>query len=157
MACELPARFPHVELDEYVVMPNHFHGIIVIHKNECRDIPRGYSFPCEYPVFNGYPSACGHPDPAPERASARGAPTLGDVVGAFKSLSVNAWLKVIKTENINARGKFWQDNYYEHVLRNEEEMDRIRQYIVNNPLQWELDRENPLQGKQLQQPEKWMV
>jgi len=37
----------------------------------------------------------------------------------------------------------WQRNYYEHVVRNEEEMNRIRQYIMDNPLKWELDRENP--------------
>jgi REP element-mobilizing transposase RayT len=125
-----------VELDEYVIMPNHFHGIVVIHDNR-RDTP------C------GYPDPCGHP--APTRVS------LGDIVGAYKSLCVNAWLKVIKTKDINTRGKFWQHNYYEHIIRNEEEMDRIRQYIVNNPLQWELDRENPAQGKQQPQSEKWMV
>ena len=111
----IPIRFPNVDLDEYVVMPNHFHGIII-----CRDAP------C------GYPSA------------------LGDVVGAFKSLCVNAWLRVIKTENINARGKFWQNNYYEHVIRSDAEMNLIRQYIIDNPLQWELDRENPLPSKQHQ-------
>jgi putative transposase len=66
-------------------------------------------------------------------------------------------LKVIKTEDINARGKFWQDNYYEHIIRNEVEMDRIRQYIANNPLQWELDKENPTQSEQQPQSEKWMV
>jgi REP element-mobilizing transposase RayT len=66
-------------------------------------------------------------------------------------------LNAIKTEDINTRGKFWQDNYYEHIIRNEEEMDRIRKYIVNNPLHWELDRENPAQSEQQPQSEKWMV
>jgi hypothetical protein len=82
---------------------------------------------------------------------------LGDVVGAFKSLCVNAWLRVIKTENINARGKFWQNNYYEHVIRNDDEMSRIRQYIVDNPVQWALDRENLISCGQQQQIEKWMI
>lgn len=126
----IPERFSNVELDEYVIMPNHFHGIIVIHNNR-RDTPGGY--------------------PDSTRVS------LGDIVGAYKSLCVNAWLKVIKTEDINTRGKFWQDNYYEHIIRNAEEMDRIRQYIVNNPLKWELDRENPAQSEQQPQSEKWMV
>ena len=40
-------------------------------------------------------------------------------------------------------GKLWQRNYYEHIIRNEESLNRIREYIANNPLQWELDRENP--------------
>lgn len=119
----IPKRFQGVDLDEYVVMPNHFHGIII--------------------------RKPGHPQ--------GDAPTLGDIVGAFKSLCVNAWLKAIKTENINARGKFWQNNYYEHVIRDEEEMNRIRQYIVDNPMRWELDRENPVPSKEQKQTEKWMV
>jgi putative transposase len=133
---KIPERFPNVELDEYVIMPNHFHGIIMIHDDR-RETP------CEYP------DPCGNTD------STRAA--LGDIVGAYKSLCINAWLKVIKTEDINTRAKFWQDNYYEHVIRNEKETDRIRQYIVNNPLQWELDRENPAQSKQQPQTVKWMV
>jgi REP element-mobilizing transposase RayT len=132
----IPERFPYVELDEYVIMPNHFHGIVVIHDNR-RDTPCGYPDSCKNPI--------------PRQVA------LGDVVGAYKSLCVNAWLKVIKSENINTRAKFWQDNYYEHVIRNEEESDRIRQYIANNPLQWELDRENPSQDKQRPQQVKWMV
>jgi putative transposase len=138
----IPLRYPNVDLDEFVVMPNHFHGIII------RRDP-----PCGYPI-SGYPS--GHPQE--KKGHPQGdAPTLGDVVGAFKSLCVNAWLRVIKIENINARGKFWQNNYYEHVIRNDEEMNRIRQYIIDNPLQWELDRENPLPREHPQQIEKWMV
>jgi putative transposase len=132
--CRIPHRFPGVELDEYVIMPNHFHGIIMIHR-------RGT--PCGYPDFE--PSGKGKQ------------PSLGGIVGSFKSLCVNSWLKVIKEENINARGRFWQENYYEHVIRDEKEMDRIRQYIANNPLQWAFDRENRLQDKQQPKPEKWMV
>ncbi|ODS32916.1 MAG: hypothetical protein SCARUB_01968 [Candidatus Scalindua rubra] len=37
----------------------------------------------------------------------------------------------------------WQRNYYEHVIRNEQELNKIREYIINNPLKWLLDRENP--------------
>lgn len=133
---KIPERFPNVELGEYVVMPNHFHGIVVIHDDR-RDTPRGYPDPCGYP--------------APTRVA------LGDIVGAYKSLCINAWLKVIKTEDLNTRAKFWQDNYYEHIIRNEDESDRIRQYIANNPLQWELDRENPAQSNQQAQPIQWMV
>jgi REP element-mobilizing transposase RayT len=82
---------------------------------------------------------------------------LGKIVGAFKSLCVTAWLREIKTDTINARGKFWQTNYYEHVVRNEDEMTRIRQYIIDNPARWELDKENPMSREQQQQLEKWMI
>ncbi len=132
----IPSRFPAVALDEYVIMPNHFHGIIIIRRDT----------PC------GYPQSVkpGHPQ--------EDAPTLGNIVGAFKSLCVTSWLKAIQTENINASGKFWQHNYYEHIIRNDDEMNRIRQYINDNPIQWALDRENPVSGNQQQkQIEKWMI
>ncbi len=137
----IPKRFANVELDEYITMPNHSHGIIVI----CRDTPCGYPENGCTETFNV--GAVPYARPV----------SLGDIVGAFKSLCVNAWLRAIKTENINARGKFWQNNYYEHVIRNEDEMNRIRQYIVDNPLQWALDRENPVIVEQPQKIEKWMI
>jgi REP element-mobilizing transposase RayT len=148
----LPERFPGVVLDEFVIMPNHFHGIIVF----CGDTPRGY--PGSAPLQSGspqnlIPAETGHP----QGALLRG-PTVGDVVGAFKSLCVNAWLKVIRSEGTNATGKFWQNNYYEHVIRDQGEMDRIRRYIAENPLRWEFDRENPgFSKKQGPQDERWMV
>jgi REP element-mobilizing transposase RayT len=136
----LPARFPGVALDEFVIMPNHFHGIIVLS-----------SVSCENPHFMH--SRSGHPQGVPLQN-----PKIGDIVGAFKSLCVNEWLKIITSENINTTGKFWQHNYYEHVIRNDVEMDRIRQYIADNPQRWALDRENPDLGeKQQQQIEHWMV
>ena len=128
----LPGRFPQVRLDEYVIMPNHFHGILMI----CRDTP------CGYPAVSGRVNSA-----------------LGEIIGAFKSLCVTAWLKVIKTQRLDARAKFWQANYYEHVIRCGRELERIREYIVNNPLQWELDRENPEldRSKDSKPLEKWMV
>lgn len=155
----IPTRFHNVDLDEYVIMPNHFHGII----NISRDTPRGYpdtfdvgAVSCARPIHAGCPQekpGCPQEKPGHPQGDA---PTLGDIIGAFKSLCVNAWLRVIKTENVNARGKFWLNNYYEHVIRNEDEMNRIRQYVVDNPAQWELDRENPVSCGQ-QQVEKWMI
>ena len=76
-------------------------------------------------------------------AGARPAPTIGKIIGEFKSMCVRDWLRYIKENNLNLRGKFWQRNYYEHVIRSEAELMRIREYIVNNPLRWEYDRENP--------------
>lgn len=131
----IPEKFANVFLDKYVVMPNHFHGILV--------------------VDNSWVSSDGYSDASNQNHKII---HLGDIVGAFKSLCVNSWLKMIKAENINARGKFWQDNYYEHVIRNDDEMNRIRRYIEDNPAQWELDRENPATKCRLKkQSEKWMV
>jgi hypothetical protein len=64
--------------------------------------------------------------------------TLGDVVRAFKSLSAIHVNRLLRRS-----GPLWQRNYYEHVIRNERELDKIREYIATNPLKWALDRENP--------------
>ena len=69
----------------------------------------------------------GHPQGVPLRGI-----TLGNIIGAFKSLSTNAW----------SHGKFWQRNYYEHIIRNEQDLNKISQYIINNPQMWEEDRNN---------------
>jgi len=68
---------------------------------------------------------------------------LGDVVGAFKSLCVNMWLRHVRQNNMDALGSFWQKNYYEHIVRSEKELNLVREYIINNPLKWEFDHENP--------------
>lgn len=73
-----------------------------------------------------------------ERATARVAPTLGNVVGAYKSIAANEWRKYCQENNISA-GTPWQRNYYEHVIRNEQDLFEVRNYIQNNPLQWQLD------------------
>jgi len=143
----LPERFLGMTLDEFVIMPNHFHGIIVLR----RDTPRGYpnlgDEKQEHLCIDK-----GHPQGVPLRQ-----PTVGEIVGSFKSLCVNAWLRVIKEKNLNLVGKFWQKNYYEHVIRSDGELERIRQYIVDNPLKWELDRENPSFKNSQTPSEKWMV
>lgn len=107
----IPRRHENVLLDEYVIMPNHLHGIIVI-TDTASDAK------------------------ATTRAGASPAPT-GKFVGAPLAGALSV------TENINARGKFWQRNYYEHVIRNEDDLNRIREYIVNNPARWAEDENNP--------------
>jgi putative transposase len=108
----LPDRFAAMELDAFVVMPNHVHAIATF-------VGAGLALPGE----NG---------------AASSAPTLGDMVRAFKSLSA------IRVNRLMLRsGPLWQRNYYEHVIRNERELDKIREYIATNPLKWALDRENP--------------
>jgi hypothetical protein len=66
-------------------------------------------------------------------------PRLFEVVRAFKTFSARSVNKLCGTEGATV----WQRNYYEHVVRAEKELDRIREYVLNNPAQWEVDRENP--------------
>ncbi|MBM3325134.1 MAG: hypothetical protein FJY66_05655 [Calditrichaeota bacterium] len=72
-------------------------------------------------------------------AGHRTAPTLADVIRSFKKFSAN---EINKRRGTTGQ-PFWQRSYYERVVRNEEELQRIRQYIQDNPVQWELDKENP--------------
>ena len=117
---ELPSRFPTVSLDSFVVMPNHIHGIITV----------GAQFiaPASAP-YN-------HVGIAREGAMNR-APTLGEIVRTYKAASTRM---IRQTANLEFA---WQRNYYEHVVRNEESLNRIRQYIMENPARWAIDRENP--------------
>ncbi len=79
------------------------------------------------------------------RGGSQTAPTekrkpLGRLIGAFKTVSTKRINEINKTSGI----KLWQRNYYEHIIRNEIELKRIREYITNNPLKWEFDKENPV-------------
>ncbi|NOY38830.1 MAG: transposase [Nitrospirae bacterium] len=100
----LPEHYPYVELDQFVVMPNHMHGIVVI---------------------------------------------LNDKGGAKRTLGqIVAYFKYQTTKQINQRRNtpgipVWQRNYFDRIIRNETELNSIRRYIVNNPLKWHLDKENP--------------
>jgi len=117
----LPARFPTIELDAFVVMPNHLHGIIVT-----TTIPVGAALVAA---------------PMP---SIKTTPSLGSIVGAFKSRATVEYILGVKTHAWPAfHGRLWQRNYYEHVIRNDESLDRIRQYIYDNPARWAHDPDNP--------------
>lgn len=114
---DLPQRFTNVYLDKAVIMPNHVHGIIIV----------------------GAPLAAPVSDVPINKGAASSAPTLGNIMRAFKSISAGAVNRLL---NRSVR-PLWQRNYYEHIIRNEVSLTRIRQYILDNPAQWALDRENP--------------
>jgi len=114
---DLPRHYAGVELDAFVVMPNHVHAIVII-------VGAGLK-------------------PAPTvRAGLKPAPTkhgLPEIVRGFKTFSSRRINEMRQTSGVAV----WQRNYYEHIVRDEESLNRIREYVVNNPLRWEWDRENP--------------
>ena len=72
------------------------------------------------------------------------APTLGDIVNWFKTMTTNRYIRGVKQNRWSPfGGKLWQRNYYEHIIRNEEELNHVRQYVAENPLNWGTDEENP--------------
>jgi REP element-mobilizing transposase RayT len=122
---KLPTKFPEIQPDEFVIMPNHIHGIIFI-------TPGGQSL--------GTAPTSGERMGSPLRES-----TLGEIVQWFKTMTTNDYIKAVSTRTIKPFSeKLWQRNYYEHVIRNEKDMDSIRQYVVDNPFKWEEDEYNPV-------------
>lgn len=117
----IPSHFPDANLNAFVVMPNHVHGIVFI-----ADIVGAKNFS---PVWDNV-----EPAHNPMRSPSK---TIGSVIRGFK-IGVTKWFR----EN-GVTGNVWQRNYYEHVIRNEESLSRIRQYIHENPTRWAFDRENP--------------
>jgi len=128
-------HYPDTETDAFAIMPNHIHGIVVLIGSN-PDVGVG---PCAYPDHGQTPKRIGQPQGvAPTGLS------LPDMVHRFKTLTTKRYTDGVKRGAWPPfRARLWQRNYYEHVIRNERELDEIREYIATNPLKWALDRENP--------------
>ena len=117
----LESQYHHVLLDEWVVMPNHFHGIICIVNNDPvvagRDVGTGREL--------SLPKPCKPPKPIPQ------------LIGAFKTTS---------SKRIHRETKFldfaWQRSYHDHIIRDEKSLENIRNYVQQNPALWHRDRNN---------------
>jgi putative transposase len=114
---DIPLHFPHVKLDVYCIMPNHIHGILNIFK----------------PI--------GAKDFLPQQICAEKqmgtSKTIGSIIRGFK-IGVTKWIR----KQMPGK-KIWQRNYYEHIIRNENDYYRIYEYIENNHLRWEIDSLHP--------------
>ena len=116
----IPDHFPHVRLDEFVMMPNHVHGILWIVETTVG-------------AKNFSPLPAKNFSPLPRGTSK----TIGSIVRGFK-IGVT---KIMRENGVD--GPIWQRNYYEHIIRDEDALSRIAEYITTNPQRWTLDRENP--------------
>jgi len=111
---EIPNHYPGIDADEFAIMPNHIHGIVVIAPATTTGQPRGVA-----------PTGL----------------TLPDVVHRLKTMTTKCYTDGVKQHDWPAfPGKLWQRNYWEHIVRDEPELHRICEYIQNNPAQWELDK-----------------
>jgi REP element-mobilizing transposase RayT len=125
---DLSNHYPNIELDEFVVMPNHVHGIIVI---------------LDEPITVGECTVGDGLRPSPTRPSPTGSsPTkkhpLSEIDRAFKSFSARRINKICNTPGTPV----WQRGYYDHIIRNERSLTRIREYITQNPQRWASDTQN---------------
>lgn len=119
---------PNVVVDAFAVMPNHIHGIIVLTE------PAG---------------ANRRLAPAPGMLTPPPAGSLGAIIAQFKSITTKRINRLRGTPAL----PIWQRNYFEHIIRNDKSLDRIREYIADNPARWEHDPENPTAT--MLEPEPW--
>ena len=118
-----------IELDQWVLMPNHIHGIVVINKdlnvNKVVSVDQGASL-------------------APLRENVLRKPrSLSTFVSGFKSAVTRQIRKISTGDNTPV----WQKNYYESIIRNEKQLNNIRQYIIDNPCKWDDDPENTIKSE----------
>ncbi len=117
---EIPKHFNNIILDDWIIMPNHLHGIIGIEKDndfdERRDTPWHVSTKRKF----GYMQS----------------KSLSSIINHFKG----AVKRQCNKKGLNFQ---WQSRYYEHIIRNEDDYGRIKEYIANNPINWDKDRNNP--------------
>ena len=118
----IPEHFPSFELGAHTIMPNHAHGIIAITGDGRDDMGRG--------------AAMLRPYDNPHKINVKPG-SLGAIIRSYKSA---VSYRINKEHNATS---IWQKNYYEHIIRNEREMDNIWRYIESNPAHWGDDIENP--------------
>jgi len=125
----IPKHFSNVELGAHVIMPNHAHGIIVIHNDES----------ASHAVAAQHVGAtqCVAPTPTITRPKGPKPKSLGAIIGSFKS-AVSYRIH----KELNATG-IWQRNYYEHIIRDEKDLQNKTDYIEANPSLWDEDDNNP--------------
>jgi len=150
----LETQYPHVYWDAWVIMPNHVHGILVLtdipgrgvvsdgDATRTRTAPtsRNDLAPQNIPPSRTAPTS--HNDPPENGTSPK---SLGCLMGAFKTIST----KQINLLRDTPASSVWQRNYYEHIIRSEASLQRIRHYIDCNPLAWQQDQLHP------DNPSKW--
>jgi putative transposase len=141
----LTDHFNNIRLDEFVIMPNHFHGIIVI----CNTVagagssrPQGSSRPTAF-LRAAIDGKNNHIDDKNKQGRDDRAPTLGNMVAFFKYQST----KQINAMRQSGVEKIWQRNYYDTIVKDEKTIYHIRQYIRNNPVNWSLDPQRHLENE----------
>ena len=133
--CKLSEKFADIECDEHVVMPNHIHAIV---QNVGESVGADLRV-CPGADQRGVTNDQGEHIGSPLRGS-----PLPEVVQWFKTMTTNEYIRNVKQHDWSPfPGKLWQRNYYERIIRDEDELNRIREYIIDNPAKWAEDEDNP--------------
>jgi REP element-mobilizing transposase RayT len=132
---EIPMHDPGVSLDEFVIMPNHVHAIIGLHVG---------AGPCACPSASSHEIVRKSPGRGRGPAPTKNTLSIPDIIREYKTLTTKNYSQGVLTGiRPEFRKRLWQRNYYEHIIRNEVELNQIRRYIRNNPAAWPEDKENP--------------
>jgi putative transposase len=127
----LAKTFTNIKLDEFALMPNHMHGIV----EQLDTSGKGEAFSARKVMLDDRNSE----NASPLRPHGTQSGSLSSVIQNFKSVST----RMVNKRFIKAGNKIWQRNYFERIIRNDRELNTIRQYIIENPMNWEKDVENP--------------
>lgn len=142
---EIPNHHPIVELGDFVVMPNHIHGILILNNGSDGDNDDNganvtvvetrhvLSLPSEPPPQQPEPPKPESPSIGQQRFQNQGKNTVSSIIGSYKSA-------VTKHANRLGLKNGWQPRFHDHIIRNEEEYHRIATYIINNPGNWQQDK-----------------
>lgn len=141
---EIKNHAKNIELGEYVVMPNHVHGILILNGNNVGTTNVGTTHALSLPTDNDDPTVgTGHalslpeptntPTPGQQRFQNQGNNTISSIIGSYKSA-------VTKSCNRLGLPFAWQTRFHDHIIRNDESFQRISEYIKNNPANWKDDR-----------------
>ena len=139
----ISSHFPFVELDDWVVMPNHVHGVIIINKQNNAQtttvtVPSVPSV--ETQNFASLRGERGGRNNGFDNLNAnKFGPQSKNLASIMRGFKIGV-TKYAKSNNIDFK---WQARYYDHIIRDENELNRICEYIQNNPWKWEQDRNNP--------------
>jgi putative transposase len=131
---KLPDRFEHLEIDAFIIMPDHVHVIFVLGESRKDNVVRQGEdklHPYTNPTFQRRGEPCVHP----QRPTGTESNSVGRIVQTFKSITTNTIIKGVREMGWTPFEKrFWELNYYERILRNDSELEQKRQYILENPV-----------------------
>jgi len=149
---KLKNRFQNIEIHEYIAMPNHFHGIleivgstvgatlVVAQNNNGATTDNNGATTDNNGATTDNNGATTDNNGATTRVAPTGK-TIGDMMDAFKSITTVEYIRGVKTLGWKPfDGKLWQRNYWEHIIRNGNDFNRIAEYIINNPKNWDNDK-----------------
>jgi len=135
---KLPGKFPCAETDAFVIMPNHIHGLVVIVGADLRVGPDETGQTQKARQTHGF-APTETTGPGEHRSS-----PLPTIIQWVKTMTTNEYIRGVKQLGwASFPGKLWQRNYWEHIIRDEVDLARIREYIQNNPARWAEDSLHP--------------